>query len=157
MLQLGFRECIKACQKCFKACERCAKECLREGGIEMTRCIELNLVCADVCSYTERELARKPGGAERIALICAEICDVCSEECAKHPLLEHCAACANECAECAECCLQIGGATNYQPAEAVVGDAAIVGVIQSARKHSYASRKASRMLQNIGEPPIPVF
>jgi hypothetical protein len=106
--------------------------------MEMTRCIELNLVCADVCAYTERELARRPGGAERIALICAEICDVCSEECNKRPRLEHCAACARECAECAECCLQISGAANYQPAEAATADSAVVGIIQAARKHSCA-------------------
>jgi hypothetical protein len=136
MLQQDVRDCIKACQNCFKVCENCAKECLREGGIEMTRCIELNLVCGDICAYTERELARRPDSAKRIALICAEICDVCSEECNKHPLLDHCAACAKECAECAECCLQVAGATNFHPAEAATYDQAIVELIQSARKQS---------------------
>jgi|HubBroStandDraft_4_1064222.scaffolds.fasta_scaffold310239_1 hypothetical protein len=138
MFQPDVHDCIQACQNCFKACERCAIECLREAGMEMTRCIELNLVCAGVCAYTERELARKSDRAERMALICAEICDVCFEECNKHLPLNQCAVCAEKCAECAERCLQMAGAMNYQPAEAAMYDPAVAKVIQSARRHSCA-------------------
>lgn len=101
-------ECIQSCQQCFEACERCANECLHERELELTRCIEVSLVCADTCAFTRHDLARGSNWAEKIALLCAEICDVCREECDKHDQ-EACLVCARACEECAEKCRQFVG------------------------------------------------
>jgi hypothetical protein len=74
----------------------------------MTRCIELNLVCADACAFTEREIARDSDRAQKIALLCAKICGACLEECNRHRL-RCCVACAEACRECARLCRQMAG------------------------------------------------
>lgn len=102
-----FQECIEACQECVVACEHCATACLQEQHVsEMTRCISLDLSCADFCSLAVRELSRGSEFAERVCQLCAEICDACGEECARHDM-DHCQLCAEACRDCADACRQM--------------------------------------------------
>lgn len=44
-------ECLDACAECATACTMCADACLAEPGVaELTRCIRLDLDCADLCA-----------------------------------------------------------------------------------------------------------
>ncbi len=46
-------ECIEACYDCAQCCTACADACLGEDDPKsLTRCIRLNLDCADVCADT---------------------------------------------------------------------------------------------------------
>src|SRR5688572_29417877 len=82
-------ECLRECHDCATACTICADACLAEDMVkELTRCIRLNLDCADVCAGTGRVLARQTEpdiGLLRAQLqACLEACQVCGAECAEH-------------------------------------------------------------------------
>src|SRR5689334_22274606 len=52
--------CIAACFDCAQTCTACADACLGEQNPEMlTRCIRLNLDCADICGMTGRIMMRQ--------------------------------------------------------------------------------------------------
>src|SRR5688572_4219658 len=73
-----FEDCIEACHQCMEACEHCATECLHEQDVKMmTRCIELDRSCADICSFAMREMARGSRFAEKVCALCAEVCEAC--------------------------------------------------------------------------------
>lgn len=74
----------------------------------MTRCIELDRSCADLCALVIRELTRDSEFAEGISQLCAEACDACAHECGKHEM-DHCQACAHACRVCAEACREMAG------------------------------------------------
>ena len=101
---------LKALVACAHTCTSCADACLGEDGVaELTRCIRLNLDCADICEATARVLSRRTdtdldlvrGQLES----CAVACRACAAECESHAdHMEHCRICAESCRACAEAC-----------------------------------------------------
>lgn len=99
-----YQKCIDACNRCVVTCTHCASSCLEEENVKMlTKCIRLDLDCADICQLAVKLMARKSAFAEEVCRLCAEICEACGEECRKHDM-DHCQECADACFECAEMC-----------------------------------------------------
>jgi uncharacterized membrane protein len=76
---------------------------------ELTRCIALNLNCADICLATARTLSRHAGqdGAVSQSMLeaCANACRACADECARHAEQhQHCRVCAEACRSCERVC-----------------------------------------------------
>jgi hypothetical protein len=99
--------CVEACCECATACSQCLTACLQEPYVNaLTRCIALDVECAEMCRFTLAAVAR---GSEQLVVICrlcAEICDLCAEECSKHEH-EHCRRCADACMKCSAACHQM--------------------------------------------------
>ena len=109
MSSLSKKACLEACTECVVACETCAAACLREDHVKaMTRCIELDRTCADLCALAVRELARGSDFIDQVCELCAKVCDACAAECGKHAH-DHCQACAASCLRCAEACRAMPG------------------------------------------------
>lgn len=107
-------ETIRMLGDCAQACSACADACLAEQEVAaLTRCIRLNLDCADVCEVTSRILSRQTGGdpAAVRALVeaCAQVCHACADECAQHGQygMAHCKVCADACSRCLTACEQL--------------------------------------------------
>ncbi|MDQ3108478.1 MAG: hypothetical protein M3R17_01165 [Bacteroidota bacterium] len=50
---------IEVLGKCIAECKSCAVDCLNEANVKMlTRCIKLNLDCAEICKVTSSFVAR---------------------------------------------------------------------------------------------------
>jgi hypothetical protein len=95
---------IQELVNCALACEACASACLAEEDVTMmTRCIELDRDCSDVCSLAARLVLRESEVASHYLKAVEEICELCAEECNKHEHA-HCKACAEACQSCAEAC-----------------------------------------------------
>lgn len=91
--------------RCAAECGHCANACLDESDVKMlTRCIRLDIDCADICRLTANFISRGSEHRRRMLDACAVICQSCSEECEKHAHMEHCARCAEACRECANAC-----------------------------------------------------
>jgi hypothetical protein len=104
MIHEQFRSCIEACNDSADACDQCAVACLAEKNVEkMTRCIQLNMDCAQICRLAAAYMSRDSEMIDTIWEICAQVCDMCADECAQHPL-EHCRLCAEACRRCADEC-----------------------------------------------------
>jgi hypothetical protein len=107
--------CIEACYECAQTCSACADACLGEDSVrELTACISLNEVCADVCVTTGAALSRTvhQGDLPIRALLesCAETCRMCAEECERHAShMEHCRICADACRSCEHACRELLG------------------------------------------------
>jgi hypothetical protein len=103
-------ECVEACFDCAQSCTACADACLGEDDSKsLTRCIRLNLDCADVCDATGRILSRQtafePEMARAALRACAEACRLCGDECERHASHhEHCRVCAEACRRCERAC-----------------------------------------------------
>lgn len=105
-----FQECIDACLECAIECEHCSTACLQEDDVKMmSKCIQLDRDCADICALTARLLARGSEHGMHLMKECAEVCEKCAEECEKHSHMEHCKACAEACRRCAEECRSMAG------------------------------------------------
>jgi hypothetical protein len=81
-------QCIEACYDCAQSCTACADACLgEEDPKSFSRCIRLNLDCADICNATGRILSRQtafePEMVRTALQACAEACRVCEEACNK--------------------------------------------------------------------------
>lgn len=99
-----FKSCIDACYACAAACDHCSIACLQEDDVKMmSRCIALDMDCAQICRLAAACMARGSEFAKTICTLCAEICQACGDECAKHQA-EHCQECARACHHCAEEC-----------------------------------------------------
>jgi len=99
---------IDALNRCVAESNRCTTACLAEEDISLlTKCIQLNIDCGDVCSLTAGLLARGSKYAKYLLKTCMEMCNACGEECEKHAHMEHCAACAASCRRCAEECANL--------------------------------------------------
>jgi hypothetical protein len=102
--------CVQECFVCALTCTSCADACLAEERVqELTRCIRLNLDCADVCDATGRVLTRQTsteaGLVRSLLEACAQACRVCAEECERHAQHhEHCRVCAEACRRCEQAC-----------------------------------------------------
>jgi hypothetical protein len=107
----NLRSCIDSCNDCAIDCEHCAAACLQEAEVKtLTRCIRLDLDCAEICRTAAILMAR---GSERFAEfcgLCADICDACAQECEQHAHMEHCRRCAESCRRCAEECRRMSKA-----------------------------------------------
>lgn len=105
--------CVDACLACSAACTACADACLAEAHVaDLTRCIRLNLDCADVCAATGRLAARLTATEwtllRRQLEACQVACELCADECEAHAQLHaHCAACAAACTACEDACRQL--------------------------------------------------
>ena len=103
-------ECIEACFDCAQRCTACADACLGEDDPKsLSRCIRLNLDCADVCAATGSILSRRtafePEMARAALQACAQTCRLCGEECEQHASHhEHCKICAEACRRCEQAC-----------------------------------------------------
>lgn len=98
------RSCIEACYKCAATCDHCATACLKEENVaEMSRCIALDMDCAQICRTAAAFMARDSEFAKVYCGLCADICEACGDECAKHEH-KHCQECADACRKCAEEC-----------------------------------------------------
>jgi uncharacterized membrane protein len=102
--------CIEECFACAQSCVACADACLREQQVaELTRCIRLNLDCADICETTGRIVTRQtepqPELVRTMVEACAAACRRCGEECERHAEHhEHCRVCAEACRRCEQAC-----------------------------------------------------
>ncbi len=82
----------------------------RRGMVkELTRCISLNAVCADVCATTGAALSRQLAGDQQLLRTpleaCAQACKSCGDECERHgEMHEHCRVCAEACRACEQSC-----------------------------------------------------
>jgi hypothetical protein len=96
---------IKALAECIAECNRCLTACLDEPEVGMlTRCIKLNMDCAEICALTITYIARDSEHTFQVRDECEEICLHCAHECEKHTNMEHCMVCAEVCRHCAEIC-----------------------------------------------------
>src|SRR5665647_3711750 len=96
---------IDALNNCTTACNHCTTSCLDEQDIQkLSKCIKLNIDCAQVCSLTASLLARGSDHGKYLINECVEICNACAEECEKHSHMEHCKNCAEACRQCATEC-----------------------------------------------------
>ena len=97
-------EIIQELNACAAACNACYTACLNEEDVSMmTRCIELDRECADICQLTASILSRDSENADKYLKLCADICDICADECKKHDMY-HCRECARACSNCASLC-----------------------------------------------------
>lgn len=105
--------CIEECVACAQSCTACADACLGEESVgELTRCIRLNLDCADLCEAAGKILSRQTHFdaelARTVVLACAEACRRCGDECERHAEHhEHCRVCADACRRCEQACADI--------------------------------------------------
>jgi hypothetical protein len=107
------RQLLNLLNNCIAECNHCASACLEEEDVKMlTKCIKLDLDCAEICNLVVGYLARGSQHAEHLMGECAEICRACAEECEKHAAhgMEHCRTCAEACRKCAEECMQMAHA-----------------------------------------------
>lgn len=99
---------MEALSQCTAECNHCATACLEETDLKaLTRCIKLNIDCAEICQLTSSFVARDSEHAHHLIRECADICEDCAAECEKHKYMEHCRKCAEICLHCAEACLQM--------------------------------------------------
>jgi hypothetical protein len=101
---------IDALSDCAQACTACADDCLSEEMVaELTKCIRLDLDCADVCTATLRVASRQTeydANVTRPLLeACVAACRSCGDECERHAEMhEHCRVCAEACRRCQQAC-----------------------------------------------------
>jgi hypothetical protein len=96
---------IEALSDCAQACTACADDCLSE----LTKCIRLNLDCADVCTATLRVVSRQTeydaNVTRPLLQACVAVCKSCGDECERHAEMhEHCRVCAEACRRCEQAC-----------------------------------------------------
>lgn len=102
-----FRSCIDACNDCADVCDHCAIACLTEADArKMSRCIRLDMDCAQICRLAATYMARDSDMVDVILEICAQVCETCAEECMQHST-DHCRQCAEACRRCAEECRMV--------------------------------------------------
>lgn len=107
MVNEQIQNCIDECLKCMVTCNQCYIACLSENHAgHMSKCIQLDRDCADICQFAASMMARSSEHAKQICVLCASICEKCGEECKKHAM-EHCQKCAEACFKCAEICRQM--------------------------------------------------
>ena len=107
MSQDQYLSCMEACHACVIACNQCVDACLQEPDPStLTRCIMLNLDCAQLCELAVATMSRSSESAVAICELCADVCQACEEVCGGHPM-QHCQACAQACQVCVKECLKM--------------------------------------------------
>jgi hypothetical protein len=84
----------------------------RGGCRHLTKCIRLDLDCADVCRATSRILSRQtafdPRPAAALLEACVAHCHSCGDQCAGHAgTHDHCGICAEACRSCETACRRL--------------------------------------------------
>lgn len=103
-------ECVTQLSSCKDTCILCADACLASKRVDqLTRCIRLDLDCADVCETTGRLLLRQlepDWNLNRKQLeACVAACRICGGECQRHAdMHEHCRICSESCRETEKAC-----------------------------------------------------
>ena len=101
---------IDALSDCAQACTACADDCLSEEMVaELTKCIRLDLDCADICTATLRVASRQTeydaNVTRPLVEACVVACRSCGDECERHAEMhEHCRVCAEACRRCEQAC-----------------------------------------------------
>jgi hypothetical protein len=130
--------CLDSCLQCLVACELCATACLEgEDPKAMTRCIQLDRICADLCALTAREIARKSDLMRQVCALCVLACRSCGRECAKHSHADHCKRCALACRRCEKECQKMaveisqttGGLQNSHQTDKLIAAAGVLSSI----------------------------
>jgi hypothetical protein len=104
---------IEALSDCAQACTGCADDCLSEQNVaELTRCIRLNLDCADICTATLRVASRQTeydaNVTRSLLQACVAACRSCGDECGRYEeMYEHCRVCAAACRRCEQACNEL--------------------------------------------------
>lgn len=100
------QEILTALQNCIAECNHCTTACLNEDNVKMlSRCIKLDIDCAEVCSVTAALITRGSEIAPQFVQLCADVCKMCEEECEKHQdMHSHCKDCAEACRNCYNAC-----------------------------------------------------
>lgn len=101
------QQIIAALNNCASECNHCATACLDEQDVKMlSKCIKLDIDCAEICSTTASLLARDSEHGHHLLKECVEVCNKCAEECEKHAAMgmEHCKTCAEACRACSDAC-----------------------------------------------------
>lgn len=72
----------------------------------LSKCIKIDIDCAEICSLTASLLARVSEHGNHLVKESMEVCNACAEECDKHAEMgmEHCRMCAEACRACADAC-----------------------------------------------------
>ena len=105
--------CIDACFECAQVCTACADACLSEEMVaELTKCIRIDLDCADICATTGAVLSRHTGYdanlTKGVLQACRTACAGCAIECEDHASMhEHCRICAETCRRCEQACADL--------------------------------------------------
>lgn len=116
-------DCIAACFECAQTCTACADACLSEDMVvELTKCIRINLDCADICAATGNILSRHTGYDANITKAvleaCAVACKTCADECEQHAgMRDHCRVCAEACRRCETACNELLGSLGLGASE----------------------------------------
>jgi hypothetical protein len=101
MLSQNAIENLRLCNECAAACLQCASACLKETDVQsMTRCVALDMECADLCQLAAASMARGDEHRLVVCSACAMACESCATECGRHPM-DHCRQCAEACKRCA--------------------------------------------------------
>jgi hypothetical protein len=106
-------DCVEASFDSAQACTACADACLSEEEVvTLTRCIRLNLDCADICAATGKLLSRQTATnadlIESQVKACVDACRICGDECEKHASnMDHCRLCLDSCRTTERACLQL--------------------------------------------------
>lgn len=104
MERAQYANCIEGCNDCADACDFCAASCLHEEDVKMmSRCIALDIDCAQLCRVAAAIMARGSEAAAAICAVCADLCEMCAGECGSHQM-DHCQHCAAACRRCAAEC-----------------------------------------------------
>lgn len=105
--------CIGALVECADTCTSCADACLGEEMVpSLTKCISVNLNCADICAVTARVLGRQTEVNPQILRVQLEAsavsCRVCAQECESHAEMhQHCRICRSVCQSCEKICREL--------------------------------------------------
>src|SRR5918994_5183207 len=108
-------ECIEACFECAQTCSACSDACLGEDQVrDLSACISLNEVCADICATTGAALSRIVHASalplRSLLEACTDACAKCAEECERHAgHMEQCRVCAEACRRCEDACRELFG------------------------------------------------
>ena len=81
--------CLEECYSCTQTCTSCAAVCLGEQMVQqLTRCIRLNLDCADVCGATRSVATLRTGSNQEVIrhmlMTRQTACRLCGAECERH-------------------------------------------------------------------------
>jgi hypothetical protein len=105
----------RALADCAAACTICADACLAEKSVaSLTRCIRVDLECADVCTLASRAVLRHDEAdaalLRPIIGVCVTACQLCRDECERHAHAhDHCRLCALACREAMRACNEFLG------------------------------------------------
>jgi hypothetical protein len=107
MIDQKYQKLLDTLHICMTKCNHCFNACLKEENVDMmTKCIQLDRECAEICSYLQGAITRNSPFIKQLATICAEICQTCGEECNRHHH-DHCQRCADACFQCAKACREV--------------------------------------------------